>query len=109
MSQNPSDPEPTEAVGESVPGQSAMVRAAIEWLGQRWSTRQCPYCEAKNWSVLMPISFRVQSPKTDLEANLVPHFLVTCTNCGNTVLINAVLAGILPEDQWRKGDGDLQS
>jgi hypothetical protein len=71
----------------------AFVNAAIEWLAAKWGDRHpCPYCGTDEWTVGVPVNLLLESRET-----LPPHFTVMCTNCGNTVFINAILAGLFPE------------
>lgn len=74
--------------------QQTLLNAAIEWLAERWGPQQaCPYCETTSWSVGTPFFVSLQSGES-----LSPHFAVMCDNCGNTVFINAILAGLVPEE-----------
>lgn len=73
--------------------EKALVNAAIEWLTEVWGAqRPCPYCGHTDWSVGTPYEIQLASGQT-----LAPHFTVMCETCGNTVFINAILAGIVPE------------
>jgi predicted RNA-binding Zn-ribbon protein involved in translation (DUF1610 family) len=67
------------------------VSAGIQWLQEKWVTLRCPYCDSTAWEVGSPFVLRTTT------AVLTPHFPVMCSNCGNTVLINAVRAGLMPE------------
>lgn len=69
--------------------EEALVAAAIAWLSEQWGTHKpCPYCGNAEWTVGLPIKW----------AGPAPVFTVTCNQCANTVLINAVAAGVLEED-----------
>jgi len=71
------------------------IAAAVRWLERQWKPhRRCPYCEAASWSVGTPSAISLESGEA-----LSPHFPVMCDNCGNTVFINAILAGLLPEEE----------
>lgn len=75
--------------------EEALVAAAINWLEERWGDQQpCPYCGNKEWTVGRPFTAALIS-----GAAFTPHFPVTCNECGNTALINAVWAGLVTEDQ----------
>jgi hypothetical protein len=83
-------PERAKAVDDF---QDVLVEAAIEWLEIKWGDeRSCPYCGIQDWGVSVPFNLLLESRRT-----LAPHFSVSCGNCGNTVLINALLAGLFPE------------
>lgn len=67
--------------------------AAIAWLEEKWGTqRQCPYCDANDWTVGTPLDDILDEG----DGKVSPYFTVTCDNCGNTVNVNAVMAGVLP-------------
>src|SRR5438132_1304548 len=70
----------------------AFIQAAISWLVEVWGhERPCPYCGHPHWSIGTPFEVAL----TD-GGSLSPHFPVMCSTCGNTVFINAILAGLLP-------------
>jgi hypothetical protein len=75
--------------------QAAFIEAAVIWLEKQWGPqRRCPYCESNNWSVGTPFEVSLESGEA-----LSPHFPVMCDNCGNTVFVNAIVAGLLPEPE----------
>jgi hypothetical protein len=71
---------------------AALTEASVQWLEEKWGPeRTCPYCGALDWVVSRPFNLLLESREA-----LAPHFSVACTNCGNTVLVNAVVAGLVP-------------
>lgn len=66
-------------------------------LSEKWNNAQCPYCGSKHWTVdpnIMTLSPTYSRPhKEGIE--LLPVVAVTCQECGNTVLVNAVVLGCL--------------
>jgi len=70
----------------------AFLNAAIDWVEATWGETACPYCGNRYWEVGSP--FVLETASRD---ELTPHFPVMCSNCGNTVLVNAFRAGLLPE------------
>lgn len=74
--------------------EEALVAAAISWLEERWGgQRPCPYCGNTEWTVGRPFTAALIGGDA-----LTPHFPVTCHRCGNTALINAAWAGLIPEE-----------
>ena len=72
----------------------------IKFLNDKWKGVACPLCGGLEWSV----SDRIFEMREYNGGNLVigganamitPVIPVTCSNCGNTVLINALAAGVL--------------
>lgn len=69
-----------------------------DWLTAKWSAKkQCPMCGHVAWSAgptptLLP---RGANDSGDMViGGGYPCVVVTCTNCGNTVLVNAIVAGV---------------
>jgi hypothetical protein len=74
------------------------VGKAIEYLREKWRGNPCPMCRVVQWSVLPSI---YQLPQFNplgmvVGGSLIPVFPVVCNNCGNTILVNAITAGLLP-------------
>ncbi len=68
----------------------------IAHLQAKWKGSACPLCKTGNWSV----SDKVYELREFHGGNMVigsgaivPIVPVTCDNCGNTVLVNSILAG----------------
>jgi hypothetical protein len=82
----------------------AQIAAAINWLRLKWGevSRPCPYCENETWNVGTPVYLDVGWGRSvPGYSTMSPMFPVMCSNCGNTVFVNAILAGISdePEDE----------
>ena len=76
--------------------EQAQWEAALEWLKEKWGEPppECPYCRARNWSVGVP----GRAPRGEKVTGwMALSFPVVCTNCGNTVFVDAVLAGVVQE------------
>lgn len=70
----------------------------VSWLQARWGvTPECPFHGRTSWQIGETLVQTVQySPSGFLVGGLVyPLIVVTCSTCGFTVLVNAVLAGIV--------------
>jgi hypothetical protein len=64
-------------------------------LTQKWANRPCPMCEKTAWSI-EGSSFELREfnhGNMIVGGPVIPIIPVVCTNCGNTVLVNAILAG----------------
>ena len=79
---------------------------AIAHLKQKWQGRMCPLCGAGNWTVVDKM-FQLME-YTDggltLGAPVLPVIPVVCGNCGNTILVNALIAKLMPASA-EKTDG----
>jgi len=67
----------------------------IAFLSERWGNRACPMCGKGPWSVQDKIFQLSEFHQGSLVVGgpLIPVVPVTCGNCGNTVLVNALISG----------------
>lgn len=73
----------------------------IGYLKERWAGRPCPMCGHAGWSVQDSVfelrEFHGGSMVIG-SGPLIPVVPVTCNNCGNTVLVNAIVAGVVARE-----------
>jgi hypothetical protein len=70
--------------------------AAIAWLQERWTIKICPFHGPTNWSIgdmIMTLPF--SGGGVNIGGPTYPLIPVICSQCGYTVLINAIVAGIV--------------
>ena len=71
---------------------------AIAWLSKHWQGNKiCPICAQNRWTVsdeLVEIR-PFKGGSLVLGGAIMPLMVVTCSNCGHTLLFNAVLAGLV--------------
>jgi hypothetical protein len=70
---------------------------AIEHLRTKWAGRPCPMCGVNNWSVQDSTYQLLEFNQGTLVVGgpVIPIVPVVCNNCGNTILVNAIIAGLL--------------
>lgn len=72
---------------------------AIAWFREKVPSGKCPLCGNSNWSIADRIaavhSFMTSDGVAMGVPRIIPLVLFTCTNCANTVGINAATAGIV--------------
>lgn len=69
----------------------------IRHLEDKWSDQKCPMCGHSSWNVPSEIYEIREFYGGDIIVGpipIVPLLPVTCSNCGNTILINSIVAGI---------------
>ena len=73
----------------------------IRYLESKWGERPCPMCEKRQWSITDSVyELKAHQKGAFLtDGFVVPVVLVVCNNCGNTVLVNAITAGIVKTDR----------
>ena len=79
------------------PEQQKALAEAIAWLADKWRDTHCPYCDALSWAVGETVQILAAFPISYGKGRFSPAFTVMCTNCGHTSLVNAIVAGIVPE------------
>ena len=65
-----------------------------QWFSDKWSHGPCPVCDANAWAPNSKLGQITNFASDEFEVNVVPVLLVYCTNCGYTLPINALVAGI---------------
>lgn len=77
------------------------VEKVLEHLRDKWgSGKRCPMCDSPDWSV-QESTFEIRDwhPHAVMASGRVILVVpVICNNCGNTVLVNAIAAGIVTPD-----------
>jgi hypothetical protein len=77
----------------------------VAWLRLKWGSGEdaaiCPFCQNNQWTLAPPVSLLSE------EIGGIPeHFGVSCTNCGQMVLVSADAAGLVDEDDHDPGGSD---
>ncbi len=78
----------------------------IKFLNDKWQSRPCPMCHEGKWSVQDKIFELREFHGGSLVLGgtpIIPIIPITCGNCGHTILINALMTGIMePEKEEKK-------
>jgi hypothetical protein len=78
----------------------AVAKKLTEHIRLKWKNG-CPMCGARAWELS---GFTSVPIKKDLGPNIVlagpnlPSAAIVCRNCGNTVLVNLIVAGVMAKD-----------
>jgi hypothetical protein len=63
-----------------------------QWVDEHWRGVTCPVCSTNGWDIggdileIFPLG----------AEGVYPFIPITCKTCGNTLLINTVIAGVYP-------------
>jgi len=80
--------------------------SVFEFLNQKWrGGKFCPVCGTNGWNVepqLAELRF-LSVGGFAIGGPVIPLVVVTCNNCGNTILINAIKAGWQPTPPLQAG------
>jgi hypothetical protein len=72
-----------------------------QWFTDKWKHGPCPVCGTDLWTPLPRLGMVPNlNPLGPGVTNVVPILLVGCTNCGYTLPINALAAGLLKDEDW---------
>ncbi len=74
------------------------VQKFIEHLKEKWAGRPCQMCGGANWNVQRTVFEIREFDKGSLTVGgpVIPVVPVVCNNCGNTVMVNAIISKVLP-------------
>jgi hypothetical protein len=71
------------------------------WFHEKWDHGACAVCGTNLWTPLPRLGMVPNlNPTGPVSTNVVPMLLISCTSCGYTLHINALVAGILREADW---------
>jgi hypothetical protein len=74
----------------------------IKHLTEKWKGRSCPMCGTGNWNVQEKVfelrEFNNGGMVVGGNMPIIPVVPVTCDNCGNSVMVNAIIAGAVSSD-----------
>ena len=66
----------------------------IDHLKDKWGDRPCPMWGATDWSLPATLYRLVEfNEGLIFGGHIIPIVPIMCTNCGNTQLVNAIIAG----------------
>lgn len=92
--------------------------AFINYLNEKWKNVSCPLCKKGPWGISDSTfelrEFHGGNMVIGGQSSILPVVPVTCNNCGNTVLISALKAGVIEQETAEEkpvegNDGDLPS
>ncbi len=70
----------------------------ISHLNQKWGNKPCPMCGSSNWNVSDTVYELREFHGGNLvlgNGPIIPIVPVTCTNCGNSIFVNALMSGAI--------------
>lgn len=78
----------------------------IKHLQEKWKGARCSMCGEGSWAVQDSAFQMTEFSHGGLAIGgpVIPVVPVMCSNCGNTVLINAILAGVVKQDEEKANE-----
>lgn len=74
------------------------IQKLIKFLKDKWGSVECPLCHSNRWTVQNRVFELREFHRGGMvigSGPIVPVVPITCENCGNTVLVNAIIAGVV--------------
>jgi hypothetical protein len=72
------------------------IERIIQHLKSAWTVQACPMCRKSNWEVHGPITFALGTSENFVTPGQnLPCAAIVCQSCGNSLIINLVVAGIV--------------
>jgi hypothetical protein len=68
----------------------------LRHINAKWTAKTCPFCNQSKWDIggWSPILLGPGAGNVVIGGAVLPSVAMVCMTCGNTVLINAIIAGI---------------
>lgn len=73
----------------------------VSYLKEKWKGKSCPMCQIGNW-IVQDNCFQLMQYDPNafvLGGPVIPVIPVICNNCSNTLLISAILAGVIKPEE----------
>lgn len=73
----------------------------IKFLTEKWHSRPCPMCGTAQWQLQEKLFQLMEFSAGNIVIGgpVIPVAPVICGNCGNTILVNAITAGMVEVPQ----------
>jgi len=80
------------------------AKKIITHLETKWAGRRCPMCSIGTWNVADSVFQLMEFNEGNMVIGgpIIPVIPVTCTNCGNVVFVNAIVAGAVKPGEVNK-------
>jgi len=80
--------------GERMHSTIETAKAVAKFLETRWKTSGCNLCGHEKWTDGGAVTLVTAERASTVWDSILPCYALVCSNCGNTVLINSIIAGI---------------
>ena len=76
----------------------------IKHLQEKWKGAKCPMCGEGSWGVQDSVFQLTEFSQGNviLGGPVIPVIPVSCNNCGNTILVNAIQIGVVKQSEENK-------
>ena len=76
---------------------AATLQKITTFLNEKWKAKTCLQCAGNDWDLHGYIGLSLAGEPKDiaLGGQVLPCVAVVCKNCGNTLLINVIVAGLV--------------
>jgi hypothetical protein len=76
----------------------------MAFVKEKWKGANCPMCGGGDWSIQNKIFKLMEFTKQGLVVGgpVIPVIPVVCNNCGNTILMNAIVPDLVEKEGGAK-------
>ncbi len=76
----------------------ATIDKVTNWINTKWTNKNCVLCTSNAWALngFVVLSLGDQPHNVVLGGQHLPSVALICKTCGNTIIVNLVIAGIVP-------------
>lgn len=106
---DPDKPRPGMPQGKKTPPADVGVLSDAEkealrtWFSSKWRQGNCPVCDANQWILpdrIMEIRAHAGGAFLLGGMSIEPILEIICRNCGNTISVNAFMAGVVKKSDY---------
>ena len=79
----------------------------IDFLNEKWKGKGCPMCGRRSLSLSENI-FEIREFNDGnfvVGGQIIPLIPITCSNCGHTIFVNAIVVGAVERNNGEKENG----
>lgn len=76
------------------------IDKTYSYINDKWKGKPCPMCDNREWFIPTN-SFELKDFRSPalIGGTVLPVIPIICTNCSNTIFINAILSGIVKNEK----------
>ncbi len=74
------------------------IKKVVEHLNSKWKNKACSFCSSNNWAVDGLVLLTLSDTSSNafvIGGPAQPCASVACQTCGNTHLVNLIIAGVM--------------
>jgi hypothetical protein len=84
------------------------TKKVAQFVDSKWRSSKCTLCGVNKWAIhgYVQVVLGPDHKTINLGGQVLPSAAFVCKNCGNTVLVNLLMAGVIVPDKAEPSGGD---